>query len=432
MSLLTEAPEVVPEKLVYPDINGCNQLLLIDSAIQEPSVMANSVNSSTFPVTYGWTSTKADLLALLREKFTTIDRIAIAFSCQQGSPQPFLDNQVFFTENESSASLYSENVAFIISLIQEFQVKQIDYLGCSTLQYALWNQYYSILKQETEVVIGASNDQTGNIKYGGDWTLESTGQDIESVYFNQTIQYYQYVLDAYYTTLTYTSSVGNGEIYVFGSTIYMNIGGISIQTLDANTGALLNATFLNYGSVGKILFINNYIFFCKYDDAVYRCNMDGTNVVSIYSKTKLRFMWRMINYGSTIFVFGTTADGTTGIMNQIDLSGNELMTNFFVGNGVCAAVDISGDNIYAVIRKPTGNYPMYKINVSGTPSIVSSNFLAGIMPNGGVVSISIYYNYIYMTSNLTTRIDKFNLSDGSYEVAYVGNPPRYYYRIICI
>jgi hypothetical protein len=33
------------------------------------------------------------------------------------------------------------------------------------------------------------------MKYGGDWVLESTGQDIESVYFTESIEYYQYLLD---------------------------------------------------------------------------------------------------------------------------------------------------------------------------------------------------------------------------------------------
>jgi len=43
--------------------------------------------------------------------------------------------------------------------------------------------------------VGASSDETGNIKYGGDWTMESTGQDIELIYFTQSIEYYTYLLD---------------------------------------------------------------------------------------------------------------------------------------------------------------------------------------------------------------------------------------------
>ena len=44
-------------------------------------------------------------------------------------------------------------------------------------------------------MIGASNDKTGNIKYGGDWIMESTSQDIEAVYFKQSIKYYSHLLD---------------------------------------------------------------------------------------------------------------------------------------------------------------------------------------------------------------------------------------------
>jgi alpha-tubulin suppressor-like RCC1 family protein len=81
--------------------------------------------------------------------------------------------------------------------------------------------YYGILTKVTGVTVGASNDRTGNIKYGGDWVMESTNQDIELIYFTQTIEYYQFLLDTGLFTLAILS---NGTIYGCGANIYGQLG----------------------------------------------------------------------------------------------------------------------------------------------------------------------------------------------------------------
>ena len=96
----------------------------------------------------------------------------------------------------------------MISTINTFHVKNVDYLACDTLQNPDWTQYYNLLVQSTGVVVGASDDKTGNLKYGGDWIMESSMEDIETVYFTQNISYYTHLLDGVYddttTGLTYT------------------------------------------------------------------------------------------------------------------------------------------------------------------------------------------------------------------------------------
>jgi hypothetical protein len=407
-----------PGQLVYPNISaglsGCNQLLLIDSAIQEPSVMANAVNSSTFPVTYGWSSTKADLIALLREKFTTIDRIAIAFSCQKGSPQPFLDNQVFFTETETTP--YSENVTFLISVINEFQVKQIDYLGCSTLKYAIWNNYYSILK-ETGVTVGASNDQTGNIKYGGNWTLESTGQDIDSVYFTQGIRYYQYVLDSYYTTLTHTVTRSKG-FYVYGNILYYYTGSSAtgIASISAITGASLNPSIIA-AQVMVIYILFPYIYYVTNANTLFRVNMDGTGNVTYVNNATPPSPKFLLPYGNDFFCIGSTGTPFPCVMHKMDKLGNVLISNVINGYNTVNSADISGSFMYIFFNgangTTTGN--MYQFNITGaTATLVSSNFLGTTLT--GTPILKIYNNYIYVTSILSGsayKLSKYNLSNGS-------------------
>ena len=168
--------------LVYSDKSGCNNVLLVDNTIKDVNMFTNSVNSNTFPIIYSYTSTKIELLNVLKKNFKTINRIGLCFTSSLKNTKSFLDNKPFFETGP-----YSENVEFLISIIKEFNVKNIDWLACDTLNYPNWVNFYNILKCETNVIIGASNNKTGNIKYGGDWILESTSQNVERIYFTKSI-----------------------------------------------------------------------------------------------------------------------------------------------------------------------------------------------------------------------------------------------------
>jgi hypothetical protein len=141
-------------------------VLFIDNYVKDLETFVNSVNIFTFPIIYSRNSTKKEILELLQTKFTSIERIAIVFISSLDNTKLFIDNQPFFIEEEHTFSPYSENVEFLLSILKEFQVKNIDFLACNTLNFPNWNKYYKILTQETGVVVGASNDLTGNLKYG--------------------------------------------------------------------------------------------------------------------------------------------------------------------------------------------------------------------------------------------------------------------------
>ena len=196
-----------PFALVYPpnynNTNECKNVLLIDNSVEDAQIFVSSANAATFPIIYSNKSTKSELLELLRSTFTTsktIERIGLVFTTSSSNKEKskiFLDNKPFFINDESSSSSpYSENVDFLISLLKEFSVKNIDYLACNTLNYPNWVNYYTLLSKETDVVVGASNDETGNINYGGDWIMENTSENIELIYFTKSIEYYTYLLDA--------------------------------------------------------------------------------------------------------------------------------------------------------------------------------------------------------------------------------------------
>jgi YVTN family beta-propeller protein len=207
--------------LIYPsDCAGCRQVIFIDNAVKNSELFFNSVNSKTFPIIYSISTSKAELILLLKANFISIDRIAFVFTTIPNNTKMFLDCQPFFNENESNTWPYSENVTFLINLLKEFNVRNIDFLGCNTLNYPIWVNYYNILSKEAYVIIGASNDKTSNKNYGGNWITENTNQSIEFIYFTKSIEYYSCLLDDTSTVWANTGRVPeymciwNGYLYV--------------------------------------------------------------------------------------------------------------------------------------------------------------------------------------------------------------------------
>lgn len=222
----------VKVSLIYEPNYACTNILLIDDSVQDYQTIVDSVNSNTMAIIYSYLSTKEDLSNVL-SNFTNISRVAFVFSSNSNNcPVMFLDNQPLFSFDNLIIDNNSENLLFLINIFQKYNVKNVDYLACNTLNYSQWNDYYTILKniivkdsenQETTVIIGASNDTTGNIKYGGDWILENTSEDIENMYFTQNINYYEYLLDNATWLITNSNSKTAGIVTMYDSVTTKNI-----------------------------------------------------------------------------------------------------------------------------------------------------------------------------------------------------------------
>jgi hypothetical protein len=224
--------------LIYPPVSGENNfsnILLIDSSVPNYQQFVSSVNSSTFPIVYSNDCSKTELETLLQNNFTNISRIAICFASSGPTAEMFLDSEPFFNNNEVEIAPFSTNVQFMINIIKQYNIKNIDFLACNTLNFPNWVNYYNLLTSETTVIVGASNDRTGNIKYGGDWVMESTSQNIELIYFTKSIEYYQYLLDLGNSSFVISN---DGTVYGTGQNYFGQLGNgttTSKNTLTAMT-----------------------------------------------------------------------------------------------------------------------------------------------------------------------------------------------------
>ena len=236
-----------PFSLIYPqDNNVYTNILFIDNTVKDYQVFYTSVNSNTFPIVYSPTqSTKTEILNLIKNKFTSINKIAFCFTTSSNLSENatlFLDNQPFFSNVELQNNGYGNgigigNVEFLINLIRDFNIKNFDFLACNTLQYSNWVNYFKILSTNTNVIVGASNDKTGNIKYGGDWIMENTKQNIEFIYFTKSIEFYKYLLDFTYNTITGDVCVRAMYSVIYGTKMYLSTGTtISVYTINIDDG----------------------------------------------------------------------------------------------------------------------------------------------------------------------------------------------------
>lgn len=186
------------------DTSGVKNVLMVHSSASE---LRQYANAETFVIVYDHSADRETVLSTLMNRFTHLDRIAFAFHYTE-TRTLLLNNEAWFTDADLDPSnTLSQNAQFVLDLITRFSVPHLDVLACNTLNDSAWKQYYDRVYAQTGVVIGASDNNTGNLKYGGDWILESTHTDVQTLYFTEAIANYSSLLAAITINgLTYTSS----------------------------------------------------------------------------------------------------------------------------------------------------------------------------------------------------------------------------------
>ena len=247
-----QSPEVI-------NYSTYTKILFIDSIVENTNPLFSSyVKDDTYPLVYKYYTDRASIFEFLKN-FTNITRIAFVFHGPSNldtrtiKVKSFLQNGMFFTNNDiiDGQTIFSDNVLFVKELIELYSLTNIDYLGCNTVLYTEWQLYYNLLQKiNSQIVIGASDDNTGNMKQMGDWIMENTAENIKTIYFNDTIENYNLVLST--TTTTYTAaSTDISFTSDTAATIYLIGGGGAGGTGRINGSA--NALGGNGGNGGQVI-----------------------------------------------------------------------------------------------------------------------------------------------------------------------------------
>ena len=193
------------------DTSKIKNILLIDSSVSESQLFFDSANSETFPIIYSYNSNRDDFVQLLETKFSnlSLERVSFVFHDNILKGKTFLNQELLFLESDilENVSTFSPNTQLLIDTIKKYNVKHVDFLACNSLNYSNWRCFYGLLTKQTSVIIGASNDKTGNLNYGGDWIMENTNENVVKIYFNDNITNYN-------STLATTIEQGGGTIYI--------------------------------------------------------------------------------------------------------------------------------------------------------------------------------------------------------------------------
>lgn len=221
-------------------------ILLVDESVPDYEVFLHSVNEFTKAVPYSATTTYEQLRQAIPGP---VDQLGIVFV--KGAMflgQPFTEQYDFFQ-----------------SLVQQFEIKHLDFLGCDTLDE--WKTFYD---KFTNVVIGASNNKTGNLQYGGDWTMESSAEDVEGIYFTKSIEYYKYLLDVWSGVIFFTKNTG--DLYGMGQNADYQLGKNHNKFLTEPTEVFMKDSSNNLFSINgiqKIRSSNRYLTLFQKDNKLY-------------------------------------------------------------------------------------------------------------------------------------------------------------------
>lgn len=236
--------EDLTEYTVKSSYSQYTKVLLIDKNVEQYQKFVNGANSSTFPIVYKHTSKHQHLEEFLVANLKHVTRIAIVSHGLPGGEHhyyhnmSFMESEHFFKMSDlaSGVNEYSPNVTFLKTLLTKMSINRLDFLACNLLQYTEWTQYLDLLKSfKSGLVVGASNDQTGNLHYGGNWTMENTLENIKTVYFSSTIENYTGLLFLSYVTID-----DNGTSRTWG----YDMGGWRIWNCSDHTG-IVNVPFLS-------------------------------------------------------------------------------------------------------------------------------------------------------------------------------------------
>lgn len=272
------------------------------------------VNTTTFPIVYDSSSSLEDILEVMRRKFSVgpdslLTRIGFAFH-NHGDLTRFCNREAWFSDSdlEENQTVFSPNAQFMLYFLREFKVTHVDYLACKTLQSEKWRKYFKLIQSQTGVIVGASDDDTGNVKYGGDWVQESTMEDVREVYFTSAIENYASLLSS---ALTIVANLGkhNDSLTILGDYMY-TFAGTKIYKIDLRTNAV--SDFYNQGNTTLIRAMcahGDFLYFHSGNNSIGKLNLSNGSIVSLTWITGLNAPWGIVTDGTYLYITNYLSGG---------------------------------------------------------------------------------------------------------------------------
>ena len=153
-----------------------DNLIIIGKNVKNVELIENSINDSTEIFLVGSDTTEESLLNHVKEK--TYKSVAYFAHYQAPETHSITPDVTYNLASDKDA---------LVNFWNKFDTSTVDCLGCSTLKNEVWKNTLKHLGEKTSKQFRASDDNTGNLKAGGDWVLESDGVNVKDLYFTEEI-----------------------------------------------------------------------------------------------------------------------------------------------------------------------------------------------------------------------------------------------------
>lgn len=309
-------------------------IIFVDKTIADFDNFFNASNTNTIAIAYSKYSSSysiVDLIEKIAYEYPNIKRICFAFDNSEYNTKHFVDNAPFFSDSDfESNTQLSTNILLVLWIIKQFKIKHLDWLMCNSLQYDNWTKYYDFIKThlDPDIIIGASNNRTGNLKYGGDWTLENTNESVQNIYWNNSLDNYSSHLDA--TTIT-----SSGTIYLrqISTLVEYSLNNTSWTTLQPNDWTV---TFINSSSVTMLtIFFNTNITLsssCVTSPATNAKFIIGSNKILVEGNGKTVTISGVTNYQG-LFQNNNSTGYTDIVVQNLSINSSSSTLLGTLGNG---------------------------------------------------------------------------------------------------
>lgn len=302
-------------------------LLLIDSEIPGLDIFMKSCNSNTKFVVYNSKLVTFQMLdkKIYELKVSKYNNLGFAFVNDSNVEKLFVNNTRFISYNQSGI-LDNLSTSYITYLIRKYQIKTIDFLACNLLLEPLWKNYFDYISTRNNVKVRASNDLTGNLSSGGDWILESTGENVEKLYFNNNISYWTYLFDTSSTSSsTFVISLdssnnlyscgnnGSGQLGI-GNTVSKSI----FQVVSNFSPNILNKKVVSVvsGATFALLITN------ESTNNLYACGNNGSGQLGLGNNTNINTFQNVTFPISGKKIVGISAGDSHSLLLTDDVSNN--------------------------------------------------------------------------------------------------------------
>ena len=194
------------------DCSSVKHVLFIHKSVSE---FMKYLNRQSYGICYDESTSFEELNTHLRQRFSHLPRIGII---NHYSPKPrFLNKQLLFDTCDLNNIGLSQGVQYLLTMLLDFDVRHCDFLACKTLLDKNWCTYFDIIERNSSAVVSASSDNTGNLKYGGNWILENNAVNVKSLYFNDLVDDYSLLLQNDSSLFVHDSFTPNAYYHVFYS-----------------------------------------------------------------------------------------------------------------------------------------------------------------------------------------------------------------------